>query len=168
MESTTPTMLHGIKITLIEPNILRYDVPKDMQITLEIITALREFGNTALPNQKRKVLGVFNSNFIPTHEAGDFMASELRAQTVAAEAFVINSVALKLMTNFYLTIKKPKIKSKAFDDEALALAWLRNQWRISRWFQTVVKLSVRKLPSSKKKTFLGEEYNICIAALLKQ
>lgn len=118
--------LHGISIRIIEPDILRFDVPTDMHITLDIIKDLWVFGNEHLPGVKRKVLGILNSNFVPSKDAADFMVSKTRSETLAAEAFVINSALLKLKTNFYFMIKKPPVKSRAFDDEAMALAWLRS------------------------------------------
>lgn len=116
----------GVLIRLIEPDILRYDVPKDMKITLAVMQELTTFGTSVLPDKKRRVLVVFNSNFIPSRDATDFMVSRERTERIAAEAFCINSPALRLITNFYFRIKKPVIKSQAFENETLALAWLRS------------------------------------------
>ncbi len=119
--------IRGITVRIIHPDIIRYEVPKDMQVTLEVMKDLASYGESVFPSQKRKVLTVFNTNFIPSKEASDFMISSERVQKVAAEAFCINSAALRILTNFYFKIKKPVIKSRTFDDEALAIAWLRSQ-----------------------------------------
>ena len=118
-------LANGIQVEKIEPDILKYALPKDVEVTYEVIRALWELGNLAYPNTKRKVLVVFNSNFNPTKEAADFMVSFVRSEKVAAEAFCINSGALRLLTNFYFKIKKPVIPSKMFEDEKRAIAWLK-------------------------------------------
>lgn len=119
-------LLSGITVEKIEPDILRYDVPKDVHINLNTIKELWEFGNSLFPDKKRKVLAIFNSNFTPSHEAADFMVGVKRSEKVIAEAFCINSSILRLMTNFYLKIKKPIIPSKVFEEEKKAIAWLQS------------------------------------------
>lgn len=118
--------VEGILITIIEPNIIRAEVPKDLIVTLPMMIELADYGASLFPNQKRKILTVFNSNFIPSKEATDFMVSPERVNRIEAEAFCINSSSLRILTNFYFKIKKPKMPSRAFDNEALALAWLRS------------------------------------------
>jgi|GEM_PF-2723714 len=110
MEQQEKTLLSSISIKKIEPNILRYEIPKDLYISLEVITELWNNANLLYADQKRKVLSVFNSNFIPSKEAADFMVSLKRSEKVIAEAFCINSAALRIMTNFYFKIKKTKYK----------------------------------------------------------
>ncbi|MCC6370660.1 MAG: hypothetical protein IT236_06640 [Bacteroidia bacterium] len=119
-------LLCGIKAEKIEPDILRYEIPKDLHISLAVIKELWEFGNSLFPDKKRKVLGIFNSNFTPSREAADFMVGLKRSEKIAAEAFCIDSGVLRLMTNFYLKVKKPIIPSKVFEDEKKAMAWLNS------------------------------------------
>ena len=127
MDTENKIKLKGVTIRKIEPDILRYNVEKDTLISHDLIKEIFEIGNSYFPDGKRKVLVIFNSNFIPSKEASDFMVSTIRTERISAEAFCINSSALRVIANFYLQIKRPVIKSKIFDDENLALAWLRNQ-----------------------------------------
>jgi hypothetical protein len=126
MATTNKTNVAGVFISVIEPNILRAEVPKDLKITLPMMKELAAHGQSVFPNQKRKILTVFDSYFVPSREASDYMVSTERMRMIEAEAFCINSSALRMMTNFYLKIKRPNIPSRAFDNEALALAWLRS------------------------------------------
>jgi hypothetical protein len=41
-----------------------------------------------------------------------------------ADAFVLNSPTLKMMSNFYLKFKKPKIPTKVFSDKSEVMAWI--------------------------------------------
>ena len=125
--SNQKTMKSGITVSKIEPDILRYEIPKDLEMTLEAIKELWEFGNSTYPSGKRKILAVFNANFNPNREAADFMVSQKRAEKVCAEAFCINSAWLRFKTNFYFRIKKPTVPTKVFEDEKAAMTWLREQ-----------------------------------------
>jgi hypothetical protein len=118
-------IIHGIIVEKIDSNILRYEVPKDGIITQEVVTELWENGNLWFPDCKRKLLGVFNTNFNSTKEAGDFMASEKRSEKILAEALCVNSAALRFKANFYFKVKKPHIKTRVFATEKQALEWLR-------------------------------------------
>lgn len=57
----------------------------------------------------------------------DFIASEERVKKVISDAFIINSSTLKLVSNFYLRIKKPKIKTKIFTTTKEAFVWTQDQ-----------------------------------------
>ena len=120
-------IINGVIVEQIDGDILRYEVPKDGIITIEVITKLWENGNTWFPNGKRRLMGVFNSNFNPTKEAADFMVSLKRSEKITAEAFCIDSPFLRFKANFYLKVKKPKIKTRIFDNEKEALNWLKEQ-----------------------------------------
>ena len=56
MEQQEKTLLSSISIKKIEPNILRYEIPKDLYISLEVITELWNNANLLYADQKRKVL----------------------------------------------------------------------------------------------------------------
>ncbi len=63
-------------------------------------------------------------NLTPDKGVMSFFASKERSKRVNAEAFCMDSHALKLTANFYFRIKKPVVRGKAFENEADALHWL--------------------------------------------
>lgn len=59
-----------------------------------------------------------------TKEAREFVASAEVSKIVAADAFVINSLALKILMNGYLKFNKPNRPTKFFNTSEKAVEWL--------------------------------------------
>lgn len=57
-------------------------------------------------------------------EAREFVASAEVSKIVKADAFVINSLALKILMNGYLKFNKPNRPTKFFNAEQTAVTWL--------------------------------------------
>jgi hypothetical protein len=57
-------------------------------------------------------------------EAREFVASAEVSKIVKADAFVINSLALKILMNGYLKFNKPNRPTRFFNDEKPAVEWL--------------------------------------------
>ncbi|HRG57751.1 MAG TPA: hypothetical protein PK323_02280 [Bacteroidia bacterium] len=60
-----------------------------------------------------------------TKEAREFVASAEVSNIVMADAFVINSMALKILMNGYLKFNKPTRPTKFFNSAENAVAWLK-------------------------------------------
>lgn len=60
-----------------------------------------------------------------TKEAREFVASAEVSNMVIADAFVINSLALKILMNGYLKFNKPNRPTKFFNSAETAIAWLK-------------------------------------------
>jgi hypothetical protein len=48
-----------------------------------------------------------------------------RAERVYADAFIPHSASLKMLANFYLKMKKPKVPARAFDNVNDAMDWFK-------------------------------------------
>lgn len=48
-----------------------------------------------------------------------------RHEVVSAVAIVVGSPLSRMMGNFFINVNKPKAPTRLFDDEAAALAWLK-------------------------------------------
>lgn len=59
-------------------------------------------------------------------DARKYAAGEDSNKYTIADAFVINSIALKLVGNFYIRYNKPVRPTRIFNNEEDALVWLRN------------------------------------------
>lgn len=57
-------------------------------------------------------------------EVREYAASKERAVYSIADAFVISSMAMQLIGNFYLQFHKPFLPTKIFTDESKAINWL--------------------------------------------
>jgi len=62
----------------------------------------------------------------PTRAVRKHLASDERLLTTTADAFVINSIAHRLMANMYIRINKPKLPTAIFEDKQEAIEWLKN------------------------------------------
>ena len=58
-------------------------------------------------------------------DAREFGSSEEGLRFSAAEAFVIKSLAHKLLANFYLKVNKPSVPTKFFSNKEDAEEWLK-------------------------------------------
>lgn len=93
---------------------------KDVQENHEAIRSL-------CGNQKAYVLNIAGKYTNIEADVRDFIAVGPHANIIAAEAFVIHSLAQKLIANFYFKVNKPIINSAFFTDIGRAEEWLL--WR---------------------------------------
>ena len=75
------------------------------------------------------------------NEARQYAADHSHLPNKLADAIIFNSLAKKLMANFYIQFNKPKSPTRTFNSEEAALKWLRN---------------VRKSPQNKANTLHKE------------
>ena len=59
-----------------------------------------------------------------THEARNYYAKNELIKYRFADAFIVNSLYIQSLTNFYLRVKKPIIPSKMFNDLESAKKWI--------------------------------------------
>ena len=71
-----------------------------------------------------------------TQEARRYAATEESNQYTLADAYIIKSLALKIMGNFYLKVDRPPVPTRLFKDFESALEWLES---IEKRSQTLVK-----------------------------
>jgi len=110
-------------ITRLEKDLIMYELNVNMPLTSEKAEAILHACNQ-LSNEKYYLINVMTAKLQPSADVFDFYASKLRQETILADAFVLNSPTLKMMSNFYLKFKKPEIPTKVFSDKAEALAWI--------------------------------------------
>ena len=61
-----------------------------------------------------------------TVEARNFYAESDYSKHRYADAFIVNSLPMRLLVNFFIAFNKPKIPSKMFNNEESALNWVNN------------------------------------------
>ncbi len=71
------------------------------------------------------MLHIANDYVQVTEQARDYGSSEEGLRYSAAEAFVIKSLAHKLLANFYLKVNKPSVPTKFFGKKKDAENWLK-------------------------------------------
>lgn len=111
-------------ITPIDNNILLInilpDVKFEMEDYMELFNAVGQIGNGA----KFYNLIHVGDYTIPSAEVRDISASIDGSRFKIADAFIINSLAQKIVANGYLKINKPVVPTRVFNRVNLALDWL--------------------------------------------
>lgn len=92
----------------------------ELENSKEIFVARNELtNNTAYPH-----LYTGGKFLNPSDEVTQFAASEERNELVVADAYVIHSLAQRIIANFYLKFRSPIRPTKFFTDEDKAITWL--------------------------------------------
>lgn len=91
----------------------------DMQ---ELIAAAKSIGN----GKKFLNLVIVQNGTLPTKEARDYSSSKEGSIYKLADAFVIESLAQKIIGNFIIKFNKPPVPTSLFNNEEDAVAWLKS------------------------------------------
>jgi hypothetical protein len=92
-----------------------------LQECLDLMDAYEQI----LEKKRYPLLHIAGDYMQVTEEARNYGASEEGLRFSAAEAFVINSLAHKLLANFYMKINKPSVPTKFFSKKEDAEEWLK-------------------------------------------
>ncbi|MFI5149783.1 MAG: hypothetical protein ACHQRM_08640 [Bacteroidia bacterium] len=112
--------------TLIEPCIIKIDVEENALLDLEDVLAMRKT-NLELNNGKDFCI-IWDSrrgHHTIAPEALKRMASPEYQETRKAAAILVNSLAGKLVGNFFRSLSNDRSPTRLFTEEQEALVWLR-------------------------------------------
>lgn len=88
----------------------------------EMLVAYEEL----IGNNKAPLLIIGGKYTSITPAARKFSATKESTRFSKAEAFVIHSLAQRILANFYLKMDKPEVPTKFFTNKILAEKWLKN------------------------------------------
>jgi hypothetical protein len=115
------------KQTLVEPGIIKIEVEENALLNLEDVVAMRMVNQELSKGEKFCILwdsrGV---HFTIDPQALKKMASAEYQETRKAAALIVNSLAGKLVGNFFKSLTSGKSPTRLFNSEAEALKWLRD------------------------------------------
>ena len=116
-------------IQIIEPNIFHNYVHKYITLTVDDAIEAKNM-NLKLAKGKPYALLVSKGEFsnIPA-AVRRLISDDSFAGDTIAKALLANSVADKLIGQFYIKVDKPVVKTKLFTDKAKAIIWLKNEIR---------------------------------------
>jgi hypothetical protein len=115
------------KISFISDEILRVDVLQDTEVEEEDARENYLACKKLAGEKKMAILIDSRVRTTATKEARDFSASPLVSHTVIARAILTNSMAVKLLGNFYIRFHKPISPTQLFIEEKEAIQWLQTQ-----------------------------------------
>ena len=92
---------------------------------VEMQALLKQAVELTAPNKYFAIIDT-TSLFDSSPEARNFYAESDYAKHRYADAFIVNSLPMRLLVNFFIAFNKPKIPSKMFNNEENALNWINS------------------------------------------
>jgi len=113
--------------SLIDDCIVFIKLHEDVEIDLEESKIMLETSKKLIHDNKYLTLIDARTKVTVTKESREWGATEEAQKNLVAQAFVVNSVANKLVGNFIIQFHKPKARTRLFSDLESALKWLKEQ-----------------------------------------
>lgn len=108
-------------------NILIYRVKQDIEVDIYEITEMLKYVEEFMGYVKHYAVIDFGSNVMSTNEGRNKYAESNYIQTYRiADAFLVKSLPLRIVANFFIKITRPKTPTQLFTDEQEAINWLLN------------------------------------------
>lgn len=127
MTKTAPYSVDLKKITFnyLEDGIIENYIKPSQTIDCDDVQEMQKQNRSMSQERPYTLLVIPGDSSTVTKEARELIASKGMVGIKLAKAFVLNSLAHKIVGNFYLTVNKPHLKTKIFTDREKALEWLR-------------------------------------------
>lgn len=111
-----------------EKNVLFFKVKQEIEVDVKEIQDMIAYAKEVMGEKRHYCVVDFGSSVMSTTEAREvYAASDYIQKNRIADAFLVKSLALRLVANFFIQVTKPKVKTRLFTDESLALTWLLQQ-----------------------------------------
>lgn len=91
----------------------------------EMEELLKQAVELTAPNKYFAIVDT-TSSYDSTPESRSFYAESDYSKYRYADAFIVNSLPMRLLVNFFITFNKPKIPSKMFNNEESAYEWIHS------------------------------------------
>ncbi len=113
------------EVTLLEDSIIENYIKAGIVIEVEDLEELKKI-SAELAGHKPYVILVTSGELASfSKEARELSASKAFITNAKAKAIVVDSIAKKIIGNFYLKVNKPYLQTKLFSEKEKALQWLR-------------------------------------------
>ena len=113
-------------IEILDEHVVRVVLKREQEIGVEVAQYLHDY----LQEKGVKVfktLTIIEDDVVILPSAKKWMSDPERISRSRADAFVLDSLAKRLIVNFYIKHNKPKVPTMTFSSEKKALTWLRQQ-----------------------------------------
>lgn len=121
-------ILEKIEVCLLEEGIIENYFRGEKMIEPTDIIQLRETNLEISDAKPYTVLVEADDLTSFSKETRELLASKEFVGITIAKALVFKSLAQRIISNFYLQINKPHIKTRLFNDRKKAIEWLREQY----------------------------------------
>ena len=108
-------------------NILIYRVKQDIVVDVYEINEMLKYVEEFMGYINHYAVIDFGDNLLSTSEARKAYALSPYIQKYRiADAFLVKSLAVRLVANFFINVTRPKTRTKLFTSETQALHWLES------------------------------------------
>jgi len=106
-------------------NVLFFRVNQGIEVDVKEILEMITYAQEVMGEKKHYCVINFGSNVMSTSEAREVYAgSDYIKNNRIADAFVVDSLAVRLVANFFIRVTQPKVKTRLFTSESAAIEWL--------------------------------------------
>ena len=110
-----------------EKNILFYRVKQDQVVDVAEMKEMLRYVEEFMGPKKHYAVVDFGGNLTSSTEARQIYAdAEYIQKYRIADAFLVKSLAVRLIANFFIKVTKPNVKTKLFTEENDAVLWLES------------------------------------------
>lgn len=108
-----------------QTNILFFRVKQDIHVDVHVITEMLRYAEEMMGAKRHLCLVDFGTSVNSSDEGRKRYANSPYIEKYRiADAFLVHSLSLRLVANFFIKITKPKVKTLMFTDEKAAIEWL--------------------------------------------
>lgn len=107
-----------------EDDILTAVIKPNVDLGIEEMAELLEFTNQFTNYKKRYTIIDTRSEYNSKPEVQKFYAEHESVKYRYADAFIVNSLPMRILVNFYIRFHKPKIPTKLFNNMEAAKIWI--------------------------------------------
>ncbi len=126
METINKITFEVFTLTLRKDGILNVDISAEKEYTVDNLKELMPIMGQFLNYKKVPMLITRDESVLPTLETRNYWAKKDSCPYSLAEAFIMKTLALKLIGNFYLKVNKPGRTTRIFSSEEDAVKWLKS------------------------------------------
>ncbi|MCB0762437.1 MAG: hypothetical protein KDC12_13000 [Flavobacteriales bacterium] len=111
-------------LATVQDRILEIDYPLGNDATIEETKRIFDWAIGLIPDGKHFCIVKANFSLNVDPEVREWLSSEERLNFILADAFVVNSMALRIVANFYLKYNRPKHPTRTFNSFEEARKWI--------------------------------------------
>jgi len=105
-------------------DVVTAEVKENVEISVKSMNELLQEAVRLAGFKKYFVIVDVRAGFHSEADVRDYYADNEYAKYRYADAFVVKSLAARLIVNFYISVNKPSIPTKTFTDPAQATQWI--------------------------------------------
>ena len=116
-------------------NILFYRVKQDQVVDIAEIKEMLVYVQEFMGSKSHYAVVDFGGSLSSSTEARQIYAdSEYIQKYRIADAFLVKSLPVRLIANFFINVTKPKVNTRLFTEEDKAVKWLETLKKVSEKF----------------------------------